>query len=149
MKRLGVVVMLVLAGWSGAAAAPFDPQCPRSIQTRQALVSDVKGWIAHVDDPFSSGRPAGNDRAPIRSDLRHVTLYDGHPAEKASLAPDRTDRNRNTWNLASDNRPRSYWIGCHYGGTNVTLIAEVPREITSCEVAYRDNFTIVERVACK
>jgi len=126
----------------------FEAQCPRSIQTTQSLAGDVKGWTAHVDDPFAAGKRAG-PAAAIKSDLRSVTFYDGHPSEKASLAPDRSEKNLNLWDFSYDNRPRSYWIGCHYGGTNVMLIGELPRAVKMCEVRYRDDFTIVERVACK
>ena len=146
--RVGVTV-LVIAGAGGEAGAQVDAQCPRSIQTQQTLVGAFKGWVGHVDDPFAGGTGRRDARAPIKSDLRQVTLYDGHPSEKASLAPDRTEKNRNSWDLSYDNRPRAYWIGCHYGGTNVMLISELPRGIKACEVFYRDDFTFVERVACK
>ena len=148
--RLGLVALVVGAIVTGPGdVRAFEPQCPRSIETKQTLAGEVKGWATHLDDPSASGATRTSPTAAIKSGLHQVTFYDGHPSEKASLHPDRTEKNRNVWDFSYDNRPRSYWIGCHYGGTHVTLIAEIPRGVKTCEVRYRDDFTIVERVTCK
>ena len=117
--------------------------CPKTVAVKQELAGVEPPWEALQEE--------------VPSQLMSVTIFDGHPKQRATLVPDaEAKRNGNrvyTWHLAS-NRTQTYWIGCSYDRTNMMLIRPLDPGIASCQVTYDPRVTIaghpsVIGIACK
>jgi hypothetical protein len=138
MRKIAIATGLILFAGAGAVSAE-TPQCPSEISARQELASPQEGWRAQ--------RRSGPHRHA------HITLYDGVPEDQASLVPDRTLQVQggelSTWNFGSSST-RGIWIECHYAGTSISLIRELPAGTKSCSVASQPNERRrrVQRIDC-
>ena len=96
-----------------SAAAADELSCPATVDT-----DDTAGGLS------------------VSHKLRHVSFYDGDPAEMADLAPD--DASHGTtleqrWQLTrSEGRP--IVMVCRYHDTEQTVRKEVPADITACRL---------------
>ena len=116
------VVLAIGCSFSNAADTL---SCPATITTRQELTAIPAGWKPMQDD--------------TPHDLAGITLYDGPPADKASLVYDRIDRAKGvetaTWTFAAK-KERPIWLTCSYAGTAVQLARSLPPQTTKCTVVY-------------
>ncbi|HXS94338.1 MAG TPA: STY0301 family protein [Candidatus Limnocylindrales bacterium] len=120
--------------WCAAMNAADFTGCPAQVAVSpQRIARAVPGWT-----------PLTAEDAIHR--LASVTFYDGHPSEKASLAPDAENRRVQTWTFAAQSR--AYWITCGYSSTTVVLARELGREVRKCVVRY-DGAGAVSSVSCR
>ncbi len=117
--------------------------CPANITTRQELASPPNGWTPLLND--------------TPHNLAGMTFYDGPPAEKASLAYDRIQRDKGqqlaTWTFVRQ-EDRRIWLVCSYAGTAVELARSLPPQIASCIVSYDPQQQIaglptIKRISCR
>lgn len=127
MGKIAIAAGLILFAGAGAVSAG-TPQCPSEISASQELASPQEGWRAQ--------RRSGPHRHA------HITLYDGVPEDQASLVPDRTLQVKggelSTWNFGSSST-RRIWIECHYAGTSISLVRELPAGTKTCSVSSDPN----------
>ncbi|MBP0495564.1 STY0301 family protein [Roseomonas indoligenes] len=89
--------------------------------------------------------PAMQDGRP----LREVTLFDGPPAELASLVPDQRGR-RVTWDVAYIRQAgRAAYLVCGYDRVTRKLEAEVPARARQCGFTSAPGGRIAGAVECQ
>ena len=86
-----------------------------------------------------------------------VTIFDGPPAEQASLVPDgektRGDDVIQTWQLAKNDR--GYWLQCNYANTTAQISRRLAAGVARCDVIsdHNERFNggayVVKSVNCK
>jgi hypothetical protein len=120
-----VSLALLWVGRALAGAPPPPPlaTCPRSIDVQESLPSP-EGFTAaatHVAHAFDG-----------------VTLFDGPPAELASLVPDdeksKGSHLTQTWRFPSP-REHPLFLVCRYADTSATLTRELPAAVTTCSIS--------------
>ena len=106
------------------AGQPRDT-CPRTISVRQAIDSSPDGW-----EP-------SRDHFPPQ--LAAVSVFDGHPSEKADLVPqgmiEAGGRRVATWTLG-ENGTRHYWMSCTYNRTDIVLSRAIAPDVRTVVVDY-------------
>jgi hypothetical protein len=117
-------------------------RCPPTIDVKQQLAAPVSGWsIASEELPHQ---------------LAGLTFFDGKPAEKASLVPDKQvgikGKTVASWTFGVSSRP--IWVACRYSSTDIVLTQQLPKNIRTCAVTYSTTETIaglpvIEKVDCK
>lgn len=117
-------------------------RCPPRIEVNQQLAVRVPGWSVISD--------------AIPHLLAGLTFFDGNPAGKASLAPDKQagigGKTVASWIFPPGDR--SVWVVCRYGWTDVVLARELPKNTRTCAVAYSARESIaglpaIEKVDCR
>jgi hypothetical protein len=129
-----IIMMSMLWNISGVysdAGNKFD--IPETIMVEQCLEQPVANW------------EAGKINAPHI--LQRLSIYDGHPSNKASLIPDQTKTNEQgqqvaIWQL-TNNKEDQYWITCSYTGTSVEYIRPIPSTASVCEVTYNSQISVI------
>ena len=128
MNKLVILIGLSVAALAscadkGPAGSAEQIGCPKAISVKQTLGRVERGWESFEDD------------TPLR--LISVAFYEGHPREKAALAPDEETevggRLISTWHLVENGR-RHYWMVCYYDHTRIVLTRMIGPEIHTCEV---------------
>ncbi|HEY6299869.1 MAG TPA: STY0301 family protein [Candidatus Binatus sp.] len=86
-----------------------------------------------------------------------VTIFDGPPAEQASLVPDNEktvgDNIIQAWQLPKSER--GYWLQCNYANTTAQISRRLSANVTRCEVVLDHNMhfggggNVVKSVNCK
>jgi hypothetical protein len=142
-----VFVLLVLPAGAAqpktSASEPTGPSlCPETISVEQRVIEPPQGW-----EPGLSG---------AKPQLAMVTVFDGPPAERASLKYDSELKQRPgwvaTWLLAPN--ARGHWIQCAYENTTAVLSKRLPETVRTCNVTYERStkaanaLPIVKHVAC-
>jgi hypothetical protein len=118
--------------------------CPSSIAVAQS---------ASAPDPSWTVTYSGYTTA-----LSGVTIFDGPPANQASLLPDSEEKTSysvfQTWKLGSSNN--GYWLQCNYANTTAQISQQLPPGVSKCEVSYDANVAfggggghVVKSVKCK
>jgi hypothetical protein len=89
--------------------------------------------------------------------LAGVTIFEGPPAEQASLVPDNEktvgDNVIQTWRLTRSDR--GYWLQCNYANTTAQIARRLPDSIARCDVVldHNQHFVggsyVVKSVNCK
>ena len=138
---------LILIAFACAIAAPHlacaQTTCPQTLVVEQRASAPDANWTVTY---------SGYDTA-----IAGVTIFDGPPANQASLLPDNeettTYRVFQTWKLA---RNGSYWLQCNYANTTAQISRRLPEGVTRCEVTYDANVRfgggggrVVKEVRCK
>jgi hypothetical protein len=117
-------------------------RCPPTIDVKQQLAAPVPGWSI-----ASEGLP---------HQLAGLTFFDGKPADKASLAPDKQvgikGKTVASWTFVATGRP--IWVACRYSSTDIMFTRELPKNIRTCAITYSTTETIaglpiIEKVDCK
>jgi len=141
-------IMPGLIALACAIAAPHQARaqaaCPAQLTVAQTASAPDPQWTVSY-----SGYPTA---------VAGVTIFDGPPAEQASLVPDSEktagDTIRQTWELAKSDR--GYWLQCNYANTTAQISRRLPADVTRCEVAYDRNLhfgggggNVVKSVTCK
>ena len=143
MKRLP----LNLIAFACAIAAPHfaraESSCPPEIAVEQKGSAPGVDWTV----TYSGYQTA----------VAGVTIFDGPPAEQASLVPNNEktigDNVIQIWQLSKNDR--GYWLQCNYANTTAQISRRLPASVTRCDVVYNHNerFSgggyVVKSVNCK
>ena len=127
MKRL----TFILIGFAWAVApvhfARAESACPATIAVEQKASAPSPDWIV----TYSGYQTA----------VAGVTIFDGPPAEQASLVPDSEktsgDNVIQIWQLPKSDR--GYWLQCNYANTSAQISRRLPASVTRCDVVYDRN----------
>lgn len=70
--------------------------------------------------------------------LESIMMFDGHPREMASLAPDEDHSSAkeitSVWHLHQNDTQRGIWMACTYSNTNAIRTVRVPRQLRRCRL---------------
>ncbi|MBM3395158.1 MAG: hypothetical protein FJY37_11080 [Betaproteobacteria bacterium] len=134
------VTTAALALASGSARA--ETVCPDTLAVRQTA-EVPSGWQVTMSEQ------------PPR--LASVTLFDGQPANRASLKFTKRQSSggelRLTWMLPET--PRSIYLQCGYERTAALISAPLPPGTTRCDVvfdtrtSYPSGASVIKRMVCK
>jgi hypothetical protein len=140
MRIIFCFMMLTVFAFTVSAADAI--RCPLTIDVKQQLATPIPGWsIASEELPHQ---------------LAGLTFFDGKPAEKASLAPDKQvgikGKTLASWTFEASARP--IWVACRYSSTAIVLTRELPKNIRTCTITYSTTETIaglpvIEKVDCR
>ena len=106
---------------------------PRTIETRQEIRNTPPGWLGSIES------------VPIQ--VSGITVFDGRPERRVSLAPDDKvrDTGRNTlvhtWRLAPSAIDGS-WLAVSYSSTAVVLAMQLAQGITELRATYETLVTV-------
>ncbi len=144
MKR----ITLNLIAFACAIAAPHlacaQVACPPTLAVEQKAWAPAANWTVTY---------SGYNTA-----IAGVTIFEGPPAEQASLMPDSEQTTNDavfqTWKLAKSDR--GYWLQCEYANTTAQISQRLPVNVSRCDVAYERNIRfggdgrrVVKSVNCK
>jgi hypothetical protein len=126
MKRL----TLVLIGLAGAIApvnfARAESACPQTVAVEQRASAPAPDWTVSY---------SGYETA-----VAGVTIFDGPPAEQASLVPDSEktvgDSIIQVWKLPKSER--GYWLQCNYANTTAQISHRLAG-VSRCDVVSDRN----------
>jgi len=142
MKRLTSILIAFACAIAPMHFAQAESACPATIAVEQKASAPAPDWTVSY---------SGYETA-----VAGVTIFDGPPAEQASLVPDNEktsgDNIIQTWQLAKS--ARGYWLQCNYANTTAQISRRLPAEITRCDVIYDHNLrfgggNVVKSVNCK
>ncbi|HKN14623.1 MAG TPA: STY0301 family protein [Candidatus Binatus sp.] len=143
MKRLTFILIAFACSIAPMHFAQAESACPATIAVEQKASAPAPDWTV----TYSGYQTA----------IVGVTIFDGPPAEQASLVPDNEktsgDNIIQTWQLAKS--ARGYWLQCNYANTTAQISRRLPAEVTRCDVIYDHNLrfggggNVVKSVNCK
>jgi hypothetical protein len=120
-----------------------ESSCPRTIAVAQSASAPAPDWTVTY---------SGYETA-----VAGVTIFDGPPAQQASLVPDNEktsgDDITQTWQLAKSDR--GYWLQCNYANTTAQIVRRLPADVSRCVVVYDHNVrfgggaNVVKNAICK
>ena len=126
----------------GSHAARAEWACPDSLEVQQRA-NPPSGWTASYSE--------------LASRLSGVTIFDGPPANRASIKYNLRRQSgseiRLRWDLMYS--PRSHYVQCQYERTSALISAPLPAGVRSCDVVYDRNVSFpgggmaVKRMVCK
>lgn len=139
IMKLALVAGIILAMAPGAAA---EVMCPDTIGVSQNATAAGEWQV----------RDSGE-----KPELERVTIYEGPPAEQASLKYDREIKRKSeivqVWNLPPSKE--GYWLSCGYTNTSKQLYRKLPETTVLCEaifdrgVSFPDGSPVARRVRCR
>jgi hypothetical protein len=106
---------------------------PPTIETKQEAKTIPAGWIALTDT--------------VPNQIAGITVFDGRPEQKASLVPDKEERQKAenrllvTWRL-DPSSTEGIWLTFSYASTSVVLAKPLPKGATQLRVTYDTSATI-------
>ena len=127
MKRQTLI--LITFAWAIGLAhfALADSACPAIIAVEQRGSAPAPDWTV----TYSGYQTA----------VAGVTIFDGPPAEQASLVPDSEKRSGDNiiqiWKLPKSDR--GYWLQCNYANTTAQIARRLPASVSRCDVVYDNN----------
>ncbi len=144
MKRVILNMVAVACAIAVPQLACAQTTCPPALAVEQKASAPSPDWTV----TYSSYPTA----------VAGVTIFDGPPAEQASLVPDneRTiqDTVIQTWKLIKSDR--GYWLQCEYANTTAQIYRQLPSNVTRCDVSYERNVRfggegrrVIKSVVCK
>jgi len=95
---------------------------------------------ASTDQAWQSLEVSDGQTAPARGlsmKLTGMSLYSGHPRERASLKPDDDKKMKGIGRLASWKFQGEHWVGCNYANSPSMLIRPLAGTVTACEMHYQ------------
>lgn len=116
--RTAAAALLCLLSSAATAATPVI--CPASLAVKPAAKA-----------------PAGWELIPPRYKIQldGITIYDGHPNEMASLAPDELPA-RGGFDIMKWDVNDNTWLECRYSGTHSTIARKLPKGFKTCRAYY-------------
>jgi hypothetical protein len=122
MKRSASGLILLAFAIVAPKVACGQATCPPEITVEQKASAPDSNWTV----TYSGYKTA----------VAGVTIFDGPPAEQASLVPD-TDKTTEstviqTWRLLKSNR--GYWLQCQYANTTAQIYQRLPANVSRCDV---------------
>lgn len=143
MRLLTVTTVALAFAIAPAQIALADSACPQTIAVEQRASARSADWNVSY---------SGYETA-----IQGVTIFEGAPAEQASLVPDNEKTSGEnviqTWRLAKSDR--GYWLQCNYANTTAQITRRLPDSIARCDVVYNHNqhfaggSYVVKSVNCK
>jgi len=144
MKRITFSVAAIACATLAPNLACAEATCPPTLAVEQKASAPSTDWTVS-----SSG---------YNTALAGVTIFDGPPANQASLLPDgeqtTSDMVFQTWKLGKNNA--GYWLECDYANTTAQIYERLPASVSRCEVSYERNVRfggegrrVVKSVRCK
>jgi hypothetical protein len=120
-----------------------ESACPATIVVEQRASAPAPDWTVSY---------SGYETA-----VAGVTIFDGPPAQQASLVPDSEkqvgDNIIQVWQLPTSNR--GYWLQCNYANTTSQISRRLPASVKRCDVVLNHNVrfsgggNVVKSVNCK
>lgn len=136
LVSLGFALVPVHLAWA-------DSACPRTVVVEQRASAPTPEWAVSY--------------SPYETALAGVTIFEGPPAEQASLVPDNEknsgDNLIQTWRLTRSDR--GYWLQCNYANTTAQISRRLPDGVARCDVVldHNQHFVgggyVVKSVNCK
>ncbi len=144
MKRITFSVVAFVCATLASHLACADATCPPTLAVEQKASAPSADWTVS-----SSG---------YNTALAGVTIFDGPPANQASLLPDdertSSDTVFQTWKLGKNDA--GYWLECDYANTTAQIYQRLPASVSRCDVTYERNVRfggegrrVVKSVRCK
>jgi len=144
MKRITFSVVAIACATLASNLACAEATCPPTLAVEQKASAPSTDWTVS-----SSG---------YNTALAGVTIFDGPPANQASLLPDgeqtTSDMVFQTWKLGKNDA--GYWLECDYANTTAQIYERLPASVSRCEVSYERNVRfggegrrVVKSVRCK
>jgi hypothetical protein len=143
MKRLTLILIASACAIAPVHFAQAESACPATIAVQQKGSAPAPDWTVTY---------SGYETA-----VAGVTIFDGRPAEQASLAPDSekpsSDNIIQIWQLPKSDR--GYWLQCNYTNTTAQISRRLPASVRRWEVVLNHNerFSgggyVVKNVNCK
>jgi hypothetical protein len=120
-----------------------ESACPATIVVEQRASAPAPDWTVSY---------SGYETA-----VAGVTIFDGPPAQQASLVPDSEkqvgDNIIQVWQLPKSDR--GYWLQCNYANTTAQISRPLPPSVNRCDVVLNHNMrfsgggNVVKSVNCK
>ena len=143
MRLLTFIILGFALAIAPAHLVHAESACPRTITVEQRASAPAPDWSVSY---------SGYETA-----LQGVTIFEGPPAEQASLVPDSEktsgDNLIQVWRLSKSDR--GYWLQCNYANTTAQIAQRLPASIARCDVVYDHNVHfagggyVVKSVNCK
>jgi hypothetical protein len=143
MKRITLSLLTFTCAVAAAGLAGAQATCPAELAVEQRASAPGSDWTV----AYSTFKTA----------LAGVTIFDGPPAEQASLVPDNQKTTHDTiiqtWKLPKSDR--GYWLQCQYANTTAQIYRRLPPNVTRCDVASERNVSygggglVIKSVNCK
>ena len=143
MKRVTVILIGFACAIAPGRFAQAESSCPATVVVEQRASAPAPDWAVTY---------SGYETA-----VAGVTIFDGPPAEQASLVPDNEktvgDNIIQAWQLPKSER--GYWLQCNYANTTAQISRRLPASVSRCDVVYNHNMhfagvgDVVKSVNCK
>jgi hypothetical protein len=144
MKQITINLIALACVIAAPHLACAQATCPPALVVEQKTAAPAPDWSVTY---------SGYNTA-----LAGVTIFEGPPAEQASLVPDREQTTSEivvqTWSLAKSDR--GYWLQCEYANTTAQISRRLPVDVSRCDVTYERNVRfggegrrVVKSVSCK
>ena len=143
MKRLTLILIGLACATAPVHLAQAESACPQTVAVEQRASAPTPDWTVTY---------SGYETA-----VAGVTIFDGPPAQQASLVPDSEktvgDSIIQVWQLPKSDR--GYWIQCNYANTTAQISHRL-EGVTRCDVVSDHNMRfgggggyVVKSVNCK
>ena len=143
MKPQTLILIAFACAIAPVCFARAESACPATIAVQQRASAPASDWTVTY---------SGYETA-----VAGVTIYDGPPAQQASLVPDNEktvgDSIIQVWQLPKSNR--GYWLQCNYANTTAQISRRLPASFKRCDVVLDHNMrfggggNVVKSVNCK
>jgi hypothetical protein len=144
MKLVGFSLIAFACATLPPHLARAEATCPPTLAVEQKASAPSTEWTIS-----SSG---------YNTALAGVTIFDGPPANQASLMPDNEQMSADTvfqtWKLGKNDA--GYWLECDYANTTAQIYKRLPANVSRCDVTYERNVRfggegrrVVKSVRCK
>jgi len=144
MKLVGFSLITFACATLAPHLARAEATCPPTLAVEQKASAPSTEWTIS-----SSG---------YNTALAGVTIFDGPPANQASLMPDNEQMSADTvfqtWKLGKNDA--GYWLECDYANTTAQIYKRLPANVSRCDVTYERNVRFggegrraVKSVRCK
>ena len=144
MNRQTLIPIVLACAIAPAHFAQAESACPATVAVEQKASAPAPDWAVSY---------SGYETA-----VAGVTIFDGPPAQQASLVPDSEkpsgDNIIQIWQLQKSDR--GYWIQCNYANTTAQISRRLPEGVRRCDVVLDHNMrfgggggNVVKSVNCK
>ena len=143
MKRQTFILIVFACAIAPAYFAQAESACPATVAVEQRASAPAPDWAVSY---------SGYETA-----VAGVTIFDGPPAQQASLVPDSEktsgDNIIQVWQLQKSDR--GYWIQCNYANTTAQISRRLPESVSRCDVVLSHNerflggANVIKSVNCK
>ncbi len=143
MKQVTFALIAFACALAPVNLARAESACPQTIVVEQRASAPAPDWTVSY---------SGYETA-----VAGVTIFDGPPAQQASLVPDSEkqvgDNIIQVWQLPKSDR--GYWLQCNYANTTAQISRRMPPSVNRCDVVLNHNVrfsgggNVVKSVNCK
>ena len=143
MKPQTLILIAFACAIAPVRFAQAESACPATIAVQQTASAPASDWTVTY---------SGYETA-----VAGVTIFDGPPAQLASLVPDDEktvgDNIIQVWQLPKSER--GYWLQCNYANTTAQISRRLPASVSRCDVVLNHNqrFSgggyVIKSVNCK